>query len=123
MSFVGENGRIPLSEFDLEIAFNDTLARETPTLRDFEGGKDLKLDRIDTGFALQHADPAASAATMATAGEFDSLVEKKISERSSPRRGQFGAGGLKDDSACRILSQDDSSVIANSGLRDSRPDS
>lgn len=81
LTFIGQNGRIPLPEFDLKITFNGTLASQPPPLGDFRGGKNVVLRRIEVGFAVQDANPAAAAAPLASARKFDALLKKNVPQR------------------------------------------
>ena len=77
-SFVRQNGGIPLPEFNFQIAFEDTLAGEPPSLRNFFGGKNLLLSGIDLRLSVQHTNPATAATSLAAAGKFHALLKKQI---------------------------------------------
>jgi len=67
-----------LPEFNFQIAFEDTLAGEPPSLRDFFGGKNFLLGGIDLGIPAQHTNPATAATPLAAAGKFHALLKKQI---------------------------------------------
>jgi hypothetical protein len=67
-----------LAQFDFQIAVEDALTGETPSLRDFFGGENFPLSGIDFRFSVKDTNPAAAATALAAAGKFNALFKKQI---------------------------------------------
>jgi hypothetical protein len=96
-SIIDQYGGVPLPEFDLQVALDNTLAGKTPPTGDLLGRKPLLLCPVNFRLSVQHPDAAAPAPALAAAGKFNSLVEQQVAQRRSGRRTQLDPRGPENN--------------------------
>ena len=88
---VRQDGRVPLCQFQLEIAAGQGATGQAPAGGDFVGGQQAGIVRGHRQFAAEHADAAAFAATVSAAWELDTLGKKEILQGSADGHAQRAA--------------------------------
>jgi hypothetical protein len=104
-SIIDQYGGIPLAEFELQVAFDNTLAGKTPPAGDLLRRKPLLLFPVNSRLSLQYMDAAAPAPALAATGKFNSLVEQQVAQRRSGRRSELDTRGPENNPMGLVRSQ------------------
>jgi hypothetical protein len=96
-SIIDQYGGVPLAEFDLQIALDNTLASKAPPTGDLLRRKPLLLCPVNFRLSVQQTDAAAPAPPLAATGKFNSLLEQQVAQRRSGRRTQLHPRGPENN--------------------------
>jgi hypothetical protein len=102
---IDQYGSVPLPQLNFQIAFDGTLAGETPALRDFPGRKPLLLRPVNFRVPFENPDAAAPAPALTATGELDSLLEQQVAQRGPGPRTQLDPCGPKNNPMGWVCSQ------------------
>ena len=78
---IDQYGSVPLPQLNFQIAFDGTLAGETPPLRDLPGRKPLPLRPVNFRVPFENPNAAAPAPALPATGELDSLLEQQVAQQ------------------------------------------